>query len=132
MDDKPNSQLHFIVRSQLVENNPEQVQKDLLQAFGAIEPLKPYIALESQKNHMDRLAKELEYFRQQDLATSKTVLNGKPRPAFMTKCRSGFVVPKRSGWNIKHALNVTKKNTGVIDINISVPTDVDSAVIVKI
>lgn len=125
VDNKADAGFVLVVKNPLIESDPEAAKKQILKVLSEIDPLKAHIKFESETNHMDRLAKELEYFRAQELASKTNVdSQGRPYVTIHNKAPEWFrELPKRSGYNIKHALSVNKGNTDVININISAPKD---------
>ncbi len=130
-DEKAEASFDFVVKNPLIESNPQEATKQIFKALGELEPLKPYLKLESQTNHMERLATELTEFRAAELKVNEKN-SGEAVTHIHDKWPEWFrELPKRSGWNIQHALNVTKANTGIISISINTPKDVSQDDIVK-
>ncbi len=123
--------LEFIIKSPLVETDPSAFEKQFLAALSQIEALKPYVTTESETHHMKRLATDLEGF-----IKTEAELNAKNTGEKFATIPHEYVkwfeeLSKRNEYSIKHALNVSKTNIGVIEIKISTPKDVDPEVIVK-
>ena len=125
LDSKPNAGFVFIVKNALVESDPNKAQADILKVLSEIEPLKAHIKVETETNHMERLAKELDYFRTQDLMLGESTTIHNKLPEWFRE------LPKRGDWNVKHALNISKTSDGIIDITINTPSDVAPEEIVK-
>ena len=125
IDRKADAGFVFVIKNSLIESDPAQAQKDILAALGKIDPLKPHVKVETETNHMERLAKELEYFRAQELALGDSTTIHDKLPDWFRE------LPKRGEWNIKHALNISKTSDGIIGITINIPSDVSPDVIVK-
>lgn len=131
LDQKSASSLVMVVKNPLIEDDPEKARQVIMKVLSELEPLKGNVQLETETNHMARLARELEWFRAQEAS-----LNEKTTGTRITTIPDSYPkwfeeLPKRSGWNIKHALNVTKDDFGVIKIEISTPKDIDPDIVVK-
>jgi len=131
IDSKADAGLTLIVRNPLIESDPEKAKLAILKGLAEIDELKLYVVAETNTNHMERLAKELEYFRAQEATLAKDT-DGKSTTTIHDKTPDWFrELPKRSGWNIKHALDVVKTDTGIVNITINIPKDVSAEDIVK-
>lgn len=128
-DSKPATQLTFILSNENIELDPAAVEKHFLANLPQI--LKDNAVTETEKNHMKRLADELTA-----IAQAEGKLNGKTTGEGASSIPANYSkwfeeLPKRRGWDTKHALNVTKTTTGVIRINIDVPENVDPDMVAK-
>ena len=130
-DNKSVANLSFKVNDASRELKPEEIAQYTTKALSTIDALQEHIKFESKTCHMTRMADDLAHFIQAE-ATLNEKTAGERFSTIPRNAPDWFKeLPKRNEWSVQHALNVEKKNTGVIDIAISAPKDVDSAVIVK-
>jgi|GEM_PF-6917399 len=131
IDQKSTSRLVLIVKNPLIEEEPEKAKARISNVLTGLEALKPHIKFETEANHMERLSNSLAWMLAQEAA-----LNEKTTGARITTIPNKYPewfkeLPKRQNWNIKHALNTTVADTGVINIRIDTPKDVAPEMIVK-
>lgn len=128
---KPTAGLTFVVRNPLIESDPAAVEKHILARLAAIEPLAAHVEFESPQDHLKRMAGQLgEFIRMEgdynQQFTGERTISIPPNYAQWFEELS-----KRPEYQTKHALRISKDAIGAVNVTISVPKDVDPAVITK-